>query len=329
MAKAKEVKEEGTLNMEVSQLGGVGTVTAKKLNEFGVTSLIDVCVRGSKELSDITGVAKVKTNVWVTESKKILEDNNMVRKPDMNTLELMEYQDNLFTIGTKTEVDTLLRGGVKPESLYEVYGEFGSGKTQFCLTLTAEAISHGHEIVWIDCEDTFRPRRLTEIIVARGYAVDSEDAKQYLKNIHYYYTPNTEQMMGKVNALSPILTEHKPKIVILDGAIGQFREEYLGRGTLAERQNQIAHLMTHLKNISYYFNCTVLFTNQVQSEPSIMFGDPVKPIGGNVVGHAPTYRMYFKKSGRKHIARMVDSPEDPVADIQFDLTEKGITDVEA
>ena len=247
----------------------------------------------------------------------------------MDTLELMEYQDNLFTIGTKTEVDTLLRGGVKPESLYEVYGEFGSGKTQFCLTLTAEAISHGHEIIWIDCEDTFRPRRLTEIIVARGYAVDAEDAKQYLKNIHYYYTPNTEQMMGKVNALSPIITKHKPKIVILDGAIGQFREEYLGRGTLAERQNQIAHLMTHLKNISYYFNCTVLFTNQVQSDPSIMFGDPVKPIGGNIVGHAPTYRMYFKKSGRKHIARMVDSPEDPVADIQFDLTAKGISDIES
>jgi len=329
MAKAKEVKAEGELNLEISQLGGVGPITAKKLTEFGVTSLIDVCVRGSKELSDITGVAKIKTNVWVTESKKILEDNNMVRKPDMDTLELMEYQDNLFTIGTKTEVDTLLRGGVKPESLYEVYGEFGSGKTQFCLTLTAEAISHGHEIIWIDCEDTFRPRRLSEIIVARGYAVDTEDAKQYLKNIHYYYTPNTEQMMGKVNALSPIITKYKPKIVILDGAIGQFREEYLGRGTLAERQNQIAHLMTHLKNISYYFNCTVLFTNQVQSDPSIMFGDPVKPIGGNIVGHAPTYRMYFKKSGRKHIARMVDSPEDPVADIQFDLTDKGISDIES
>ena len=331
MAKVKEVKEDikEELDLTVSQLGGVGTVTAKKLFDFGVTSLVDVCVRGAKELSEITGVAKVKTNVWVTESKKILEDNNMIRKPDMNTLELMEYQEKLFTLGTKTEVDTLLRGGVRPECMYEVYGEFGSGKTQFCLTLSAEAISQGHEIVWIDCEDTFRPRRLAEIIVARGYATDTDDAKQHLKNIHYYYTPNTEQMMGKVNALSPLLTEHKPKLVILDGAIGQFREEYLGRGTLAERQNQIAHLMTHLKNISYYFNCTVLFTNQVQSDPSIMFGDPVKPIGGHVVGHAPTYRMYFKKSGRKHIARMVDSPEDPVADIQFDLTDKGITDIEA
>ena len=323
-----KIKEKESLDLSVAQLEGVGPVTAKKLNEFGVTSLIDICIRGSKELSEITGVAKVKTNIWVTGSKKILEDNNMIRQPDMSTLELMEYQDKLYTLGTKTEVDTLLRGGVKPECMYEVYGEFGSGKTQFCLTLAAEAIVQGEKIVWIDCEDTFRPRRLAEIIVARGYAVDEEDSKQYLNNILYYYTPNTEQMMGKVNSLSPILTEHKPKIVILDGAIGQFREEYLGRGTLAERQNQIAHLMTHLKNISYYFNCTVLFTNQVQSDPSIMFGDPVKPIGGNIVGHASTYRLYFKKSGKKHIARMVDSPEDPVADIQFDLTNKGIADLE-
>ena len=85
--------------------------------------------------------------------------------------------------------------------------------------------------------------------------------------------------------------------------------------------------MTHLKNISFYFRCTVLYTNQVQSDPSIMFGDPTKPIGGNVVGHAATYRLYFKKSGRKRIARMVDSPEHPIADAPFALDAKGISDV--
>ena len=57
-----------------------------------------------------------------------------------------------------------------------------------------------------------------------------------------------------------------------------------------------------------------------------MFGDPVKPIGGNVVGHAATYRLYFKKSGKKRIARMVDSPEHPQADAEFLLTAKGIED---
>jgi len=320
--------EPDELDLSVSQLGGVGAITAKKLEEFGVTSLLDVCVRGSKELSEITGVAKVKTNVWVRTAQNLLIKNKMVRDPDMGTLELMDYQEKLPIIPTKSKLDELLRGGVRPESMYEVYGEFGSGKTQFCLTLAAEVIANDGKIIWIDCEDTFRPRRLAEIIIARGYATDIEDAKKFLNNITYYYCPNTEQMMAKVNSLSEKMIKDKPKLVVADGAIGQFREEYLGRGTLAERQNQIAHLMTHLKNISYYFGCVVLFTNQVQSDPSIMFGDPVKPIGGHIVGHASTYRIYFKKSGRKHIARMVDSPEDPVADIQFDLSEKGIVDFE-
>ena len=164
--------------------------------------------------------------------------------------------------------------------------------------------------------------------MARGYIEDKSEATKFLERISYIYTPNTEQLMGTINALSDSIQKVKPRIIILDGAIGQFREEYLGRGTLSERQNQIARLMTHLKNISFYFNCTVLFTNQVQSDPAIMFGDPIKPIGGNVVGHASTYRVYFKKSGKKRIARMVDSPEHAQIDAEFALTAKGIEDIE-
>ena len=87
--------------------------------------------------------------------------------------------------------------------------------------------------------------------------------------------------------------------------------------------------MTHIKNISFYFRCVVLFTNQVQSDPSVMFGDPVKPIGGNIVAHASTYRVYFKKSGKKRLARMVDSPEHEMLDAAYQLTVKGIEDVES
>ena len=87
--------------------------------------------------------------------------------------------------------------------------------------------------------------------------------------------------------------------------------------------------MTHIKNISFYFKCTVVFTTQVQSDPAVMFGDPIKPIGGNIVGHASTYRIYFKKSGKKRIARMVDSPEHPQTDAEFALNEKGIDDPES
>jgi DNA repair protein RadA len=318
---------EKELDLAVDQLEGVGAQTKKKLETFGVSSIVDICVRGSREITEITGVTKAKADAWVFQCQKIMEDIGRIRKSDMSVQELLEYQTNYPTLPTKCkELDELISGGVKPEATYEVYGEYGSGKTQFCNSLTAEAISMKKNVIWVDCEDTFRPNRIVEILLARELASTREEAIELLNHINYFYTPNTEQLMGTINALSSTLEQKHPILVIIDGAIGQFREEYLGRGTLADRQNQIARLMTHIKNISYYFRTTVIYTNQVQTDPSIMFGDPVKPIGGNVVGHAATYRMYFKKSGKRRIARMVDSPEHPQADAEFALTIKGIED---
>ena len=316
------------LDLSVSQLEGIGAVTTKKLESFGITNIIDICVRGGKEVSIISGVDKIKSNDWVFNSQKILEDNGLIRKTDMDILELMAYQEAQPRLASKcTEVDDLFSGGLVSESVYEVYGEFGCGKTQLCLSLAAEALANDEHVIWIDCEDTFKPRRLREIMIARELATE-ETVDSKLEKVKYFYTPNTEQLLGTVDSLSKLLLEIKPRIVILDGAIGQFREEYLGRGTLSERQNQIARLMTHIKNISFYFRCVVLFTNQVQSDPSVMFGDPIKPIGGNIVAHASSYRVYLKKSGKKRIARMIDSPEHEQKDAAYQLTVKGIEDAE-
>jgi DNA repair protein RadA len=316
------------VDLTVDQLEGVGAVTKKKLESFGIKNIVDICVRGGKEVSVISGVDKIKANAWVFNSQKILEDHGLIRKSDMGVLELMDYQDKQDRLITKCkDVDDLFNGGVVTEAVYEVYGEFGCGKTQFCLSLTAEAIAKGENVIWLDCEDTFKPRRLKEILLAREL-VPEEEIDQALAHVKYFYCPNSEQLLGTVDSLSEMMLELKPRIVVLDGAIGQFREEYLGRGTLAERQNQIARLMTHIKNISFYFRTSVVFTNQVQSDPSVMFGDPIKPIGGNIVGHASTYRVYFKKSGKKRIARMIDSPEHEQKDASYILTIKGIDNLE-
>ena len=335
MVKKKEEPEveesdqvQSEIDLSVSQLDGVGTVTQKKLEAFGVTNLIDICVRGSREVSEITGVAKPTCDTWVFKAQKLLEDNDMIRKADMDVMDLMDYHENMPVLSTKCDdVDKLMGGGVRAEAIYEIYGEFGAGKTQFCNTLACEAIKDEGNVIWIDCEDTFKPRRIIEMLIARE-EITPEEAREKLNQITYLYTPNTEQLLGVINGLSETLMTKKPKLVILDGAIGQFREEYLGRGTLAERQMQIARLMTHIKNISFYFRCPVVFTNQVQSDPAMMFGDPIKPIGGNVVAHASTYRVYFKKSGKKRVARMVDSPEHAQADAEYILTDKGLVNVE-
>lgn len=323
----EEVIEEPEVDLSVSQLKGVGAKTEEKLTNFGVTSLLDLCVRGAKEISEITGVAKDTAKSWIFMAHKLLEENGMIRKSDMPTKELLTYQLNhkRLKCGAK-EVDELFGGGLTPEAVYEVYGEFGSGKTQFCMSVTAETLANNGRVIWIDCEDTFKPQRLVEILKSRELVADEDAAIETLDNIKYFHTPTTEQLTGTVDSLSKLMREEKTDLLVIDGSIGQFREEYLGRGTLAERQNEIARLMTHIKNISYYFRCTVIFTNQVQSDPAIMFGDPIKPIGGNIVAHASTYRTYFKKSGKNRIARMVDSPEHKQMDASFILDEKGISD---
>ena len=326
---SEEIIEQQPIDLSVSQLKGVGAKTEEKLTNFGVTSLLDLCVRGAKEISEITGVAKDTARSWIFMAHKLLEENGLIRKSDMPTKELLTYQLNhrRLKCGAK-EVDELCGGGLIPEAVYEVYGEFGSGKTQFCMSLTAETIASDSKVIWIDCEDTFRPSRLVEILKARELVADDDEAINKLDNVLYFHTPTTEQLSGTVDSLSKLMMENKAELLVIDGSIGQFREEYLGRGTLAERQNEIARLMTHIKNISYYFRCTVIFTNQVQSDPAIMFGDPIKPIGGNIVAHASTYRIYFKKSGKNRIARMVDSPEHKQMDASFILNERGIADAE-
>jgi DNA repair protein RadA len=64
------------------------------------------------------------------------------------------------------------------------------------------------------------------------------------------------------------------------------------------------------------------------ASPDVFFGDPTRPIGGNVVAHTSTYRIYFKKSGKKRIARMVDSPHHPEEEVIFALGEAGVIDLE-
>jgi DNA repair protein RadA len=61
--------------------------------------------------------------------------------------------------------------------------------------------------------------------------------------------------------------------------------------------------------------------------PDAFFGDPTRPIGGHIVGHTATFRLYLRKSkGEKRIAKLVDSPNLPEAEVVFSVLSEGIRD---
>ena len=96
---------------------------------------------------------------------------------------------------------------------------------------------------------------------------------------------------------------------------------------LATRQQKLNRHLKELKQLSDVFNAIVLVTNQVMSKPDAMWGDPTKAIGGHIVGHASTFRLYLRKSkGGRRVARLIDSPNPPEGDAVISVTEDGIRD---
>jgi len=77
-------------------------------------------------------------------------------------------------------------------------------------------------------------------------------------------------------------------------------------------------MLSTLKKISETYNVAVFITNQVMSDPSggsMFVSDPKKPIGGHILAHASTTRLYLRKGrGSQRVAKIWDSPCLPEAE---------------
>ena len=65
-------------------------------------------------------------------------------------------------------LDAALGGGVARGAVTEFVGRAGAGKTQCCNTFAAACAARGDDVVYVDTEQTFRPRRFWQIAEARG-----------------------------------------------------------------------------------------------------------------------------------------------------------------
>lgn len=117
----------------------------------------------------------------------------------------------------------------------------------------------------------------------------------------------------------------------MDSATALYRTDYSGRGELSSRQTHLARFLRSLLRLADEFGVAVVITNQVVAQvdgASAMFNpDPKKPIGGNIIAHASTTRLYFRKGrGETRICKIYDSPCLPEAEATFGIYANGIND---
>ncbi len=317
-------------DLRLDSLEGVGPVTTRKLSDAGIHNVMDLIVRGPVEIAEITGMEKDTAEKIVNKARQHLVEGGLLAKDFVSASEIYKHRQNIGKITTGTNcLDTLFDGGVETQALTEVYGEFGCGKTQFAHTMSVMVQKSKEEgglegnVLYIDTENTFRPERIVSI--AQANEMDPEKA---LDNIIVARAYNSAHQTLILEEAGAVIDENNIKLIVVDSAVGLFRSEYLGRGTLSNRQQKLNHFVHLLSRIAETYNCAAIATNQVMASPDVFFGDPTRPVGGNVVAHTSTYRIYFKKSGKKRIARMVDSPHHPEEEVIFALGEAGVIDIE-
>jgi len=336
---------------DLEELPGVGPATAEKLRDNGFDSYQGLAVASPAELSNTADVGESTAADIVNAAREAADIGGFETGADV--LERRERIGKLKWL--VPEIDDLLGGGVETQSISEVYGEFGAGKSQVTHQLAVDVQLpeevgglHG-SAVFIDSEDTFRPERIDEMV--RGLPEEAIEAAMedreiegspgdeaameelvdaFLDDIHVAKAFNSNHQILLAEKAQEIASEREDddypvRLVCVDSLTAHFRAEYVGRGELADRQQKLNKHLHDIDRIGNLYNAAVVVTNQVQSNPDAFFGDPTKPIGGNILGHKSTFRMYLRKSKQdKRIVKLVDAPNLPDGEAVMRVQSEGL-----
>jgi len=305
---------------------GINNADIKKLVEAGYQTVESVAFTAKKNLLTIKGITEPKLD-------KILEAClKLVPMGFTTASDFYQKRQNVIHLSTGSqELDNLLAGGFETSSITEMFGEFRTGKTQICHTLCVtcqlpkEKGGGEGKAMYIDTEGTFRPERLMDIAERFGL-----DGKEVLENVAFARAHNCDQQNKLLLQAAALMAESRYALLIVDSATALYRTDFSGRGELSSRQMHLGKFLRNLQRLADEFSVAVVITNQVMSQVdgSAMFvGDQKKPIGGNIMAHASTTRLYLRKGrGESRVCKIYDSPCLPEAEAVYAIGKGGIED---
>jgi DNA repair protein RadA len=314
------VEQPSIKETDIMDLPGVGAATAEKLKSVGYDTLMSIAVASPGEIVNASGVSESVARKIIQASRESLDMG--FASGDI----VLARRSQVMKISTGVvDFDRILAGGFETGCITECFGQYGSAKTQIAhqLAVNVYAADPTAVTVFVDTENTFRPERIIQF--AEGKGLDPQDV---LKNIRVAKAYNSDHQMLLSEKVEDLIKDGlNVKLVVVDSLTAHFRAEFVGRGMLAERQQKLNKHMHTLSKLADTYNISVYVTNQVMSKPDQFFGDPTEAIGGHIVGHNSTFRIYLRR-GKKgtRVAKLVDAPNLPDDEAVFVVTEGGLTD---
>lgn len=151
-----------------------------------------------------------------------------------------------------SNLDRFLRGGIRTGIITNIFGESGSGKSQFCFSICANLLKKNEDskIIFIDTSGNFRPERILDI-------TNKHNLNKILHNIHYIRPYSIKDQFDAIKKIYEI----QPKLVIIDTIASLIA---------LESKNISRHLILmkfihQLAHIAINNNCAIVTTNMVRN----------------------------------------------------------------
>jgi len=300
----------------LEDINGLGQSTVKKLSDAGIVNLMGLATTPIKELAEKSGVTEKKARKFSIEARKLL---------DIGFVNAEKFEKNRKVRKITTGVpsfDKMMGGGIESGAITMFYGKNSVGKSQIAMLLSVTAqLQSPKGVIYIDSEGCFRSSRV--ISFAKNFKVENP-----LENIMVARAKNFEHQILLLEKAEEMVATGDYGTIIIDSISSHIRAEYIGRGTLAERQQILNKHIHHLLKIADIYNSVCIITNQIMSNPGIVYGNTEQSVGGNVLHHTATNIVYIRigKAGSR-VAKICDSPDLPMSSCNYNIGKNGFEEI--
>jgi DNA repair protein RadB len=189
-------------------------------------------------------------------------------------------------------LDDLLDGGIYNKSITEIYGEPGSGKTNFCLQASRECAENGKIVAYI-FSDSLSVERLNQLC-------KDADSKKIFSKILFFKPTSLKQQEEMINTAIKI---KNLGLIVLDTFNFFYRLTLENDEKYADRS--LNRQITELQMAAMKKNIFVIISGQVYSTKD----DDVKPFAGKGIERIVKTILKLEKSGAgKRKATIIKHP---------------------
>jgi len=199
----------------------------------------------------------------------------------------------------KTDSDCLdwLSDGLLDGTITQLYGEYATGKSTYCLKAASVASSNGKRTIYIDTENGFSPERLMQI-----------GGKDSLKDVMVFYPGDLEEQTRTIQQIEGSI-KGDVGLIVVDSMVALYKVDAKDLETRTELINDLSLQLLVLSRIARHNNIPVVITNHVYED---IENKRTMAIGGHTLRYWSKVIIELSKGeGARRIARLIRHPYIP------------------